>query len=70
MIEKTKRRKKMYNRKRIKDFLIDDLQKLDDLITNIETNDIYNGFDNEKHKVNCEKLRDFHSYWSTHSKQI
>ncbi len=60
----------MKRKKHLKNFLIDDLQKLDNLITNIETNDIYNGFDNEKHKVNCEKLRDFHSYWSTHSNQI
>ena len=60
----------MKRKKHLKNFLIDDLQKLDDLITNIETNDIYNGFDNEKHKVNCEKLRNFHSFWSTHSKQI
>ena len=60
----------MTRKKKLKCFLIDDLQKLDDLITNIEINDIYNGFDNEKHKVNCEKLKDFHSYWSIHSKLI
>ena len=60
----------MKRKKHLKIFLIDDLQKLDDLITNIEINDIDNGFDNKKHKVNCEKLRNFHSYWSTHSKNI
>jgi len=56
--------------KHLKNFLIDDLQQLEDLITNIEENDVYNGFDCEKHKLNCEKLRTFHSYWSTHSKNI
>ena len=60
----------MTRKERLKSFLIEDLEKLDDLITNIEINDIYNGFDIEKHNVNCEKLRDFHNYWSTHSKRI
>lgn len=60
----------MKRKKHLKNFLIDDLKKLDDLIKNIEMNDIYNSFDQKNHEIHCEKLRKFHSYWSIHSEQI
>ena len=60
----------MKRNKHLKNFLIDDLQKLDDLIKDIEMNDMYKSFDKKNHEIHCEKLRNFHSYWSTHSKQI
>ena len=60
----------MKRKKHLKNYLIDDLQKLDDLIKDIEINDKYNSFDQKNHEIHCEKLRDFHSYWSIHSKQI
>jgi|GEM_PF-6255047 hypothetical protein len=57
-------------KKHLKGFLIDDLKKLEETIKKVEDNDIYNGFNIDKHKENVERLTDFHTYWSIHAKNV
>ena len=46
----------------LKGFLIDDLKKLEETIKQVEDNNIYNGFNIDKHNKNVESLREFYSY--------
>ncbi len=56
--------------KHLKQFLIEDLEKLEETIKKVEDNNIYNGFNIDKHNKNVENLKDFYSYWSIHSKKV
>ena len=54
----------------LKDYLIDDLKKLEETIKKVEDNNIYNGFNINEHKKNVESLKDFYSYWSIHAEKV
>ena len=54
----------------LKGFLIDDLKKLGETIKQVEDNNVYNGFNIEKHNKNVESLKDFYSYWSIHAEKV